>query len=156
MKKSLITLMGMLALLLSGCTSIKMTSNTLEVPTSIYSYNKADLVVSEERIYFTYYPERAVWREGIDNTIKAAISEALKKHKADILVAMNYEIKVKTWFFGQKCVKYVTVSGLPGYYRNVRPADPKDFITNKEGSCKDKHDKKHDKKKTIKITIDND
>lgn len=147
MKKSLITLMGMLALLLSGCTSIKMTSNTLEVPTSIYSYNKADLVVGEERIYYTYYPERAVWREGIDNTIKAAISKALKEHKADILVAMNYEIKVKTWFFGQKCVKYVIVSGLPGYYRNVRPADPKDFITNKK--C-DKDNKKCDKDKKDK------
>lgn len=127
MKKSLITLLGILALFMSSCTSVKMTSNTLDVPTSIYATSKADLVVDDERFYFTYRPDRAVWRAGVKNSIQAAIAEALKEKKADVLVSMNYEVKIKRWFFGQKCVKYVTVSGHPGYYKNIRPADPMDF-----------------------------
>ncbi len=136
MKKSLITvLVAVAALLLPSCSSIHKTADTLDIPTSIVSKNVADLKVNDGRITYTYKPSRQVRRGGVKNVLNAAVAEALKANgNADVLVAMQYEMKISTGFFGQKTVKYVTVSGHPAFYTNVRPAEPEQFIIMNGGS----------------------
>lgn len=129
MKKSLITVLAVIAVMLSSCTSIHKTASTLDIPTSIVSKNVADLKVNDERISFTYTPSREVRKGGEQNVLNAAIAEALKANgNADLLVAMQYEMKTTTGFFGQKTIKYVTVTGHPAFYTNIHPAEPEQVI----------------------------
>lgn len=129
MKKSLITVLAVIAVMLSSCTSIHKTASTLDIPTSIVSKNVADLKVNDERITFTYTPSREVRKGGEQNVLNAAIAEALKANgNADLLVAMQYEMKTTTGFFGQKTIKYVTVTGHPAFYTNIHPAEPEQVI----------------------------
>ncbi|MDE5871821.1 MAG: hypothetical protein K2H22_07760, partial [Muribaculaceae bacterium] len=78
---------------------------------------------------YKYIPNRPVRRSGEKNVIKAAVAEALKANgDADVLVAMQYEIKIKKGFFGQKTIKYVIVKGYPAKYTNIKPMDPPQYI----------------------------
>lgn len=129
MKRSLITACCAIALILPSCSTINKTATTVDIPTSIVSRNEAELQVNDKRISFTYKPSRQVRRGGMNNVLNAAIAEALKANgDADVLVAMQYEMKISTGFFGQKTVKYVTVSGHPAFYKNVHPEEPQQYI----------------------------
>ena len=132
MKKSLITVLSVIAVMVSSCSSIHKTASTVDIPTSIVSKNIADLNVKDQRISYTYKPNRQVRRGGEQNVLNAAIAEALKENgNADVLVAMQYEMKITKGFFGQKTIKYVTVTGHPAFYTNVHPAPvPQYIITN--------------------------
>lgn len=129
MKKSLIAVMAIGSLMLASCSTIRKTSTSIEIPTSIISESTADLKVSQEKITYKYIPNRPVRRSGEKNVIKAAVAEALKANgDADVLVAMQYEIKTKKGFFGQKTIKYVIVKGYPAKYTNIKPMDPPQYI----------------------------
>lgn len=135
MNKSLITILAVGAILLSSCSTVRKTATSLDVPTSIMSENVADLKISDERIIYTYKPERAVQRLGEENAIRAAVAEALKANgNADVMVAMQYDIKTSKNFFGRKTINYVTVTGRPGFYTNLHPAEPKQYIILNDGS----------------------
>lgn len=125
MKKSLIALIAVGSLLLASCSTIRQTSTSIGIPTSIVSESVADLNVSQEKITFKYVPKKPVRRGGRKNVIRTAVAEALKANgNADVLVAMQYEIKTTRGFFGQTTVKYVIVSGYPAKYTNIKPLDP--------------------------------
>lgn len=147
MKKSLITILGVFVLMLSSCSTVRMTSSSLDIPTSIVSESVADLEVSPQKITYKFVPNRSVRRGGYANVINSAISEALKDNgNADVMVAPQFETKVKTGFFGQKTIKYVIVKGYPAKYTNVKPVEPLKYVQAKRGKgvppC-DRPDHKH-------------
>lgn len=129
MKKSAITALGIGAILLASCSTIRQTSTSIDIPTSITSESTADLKVSQDKITYKYVPPRTVRRGGKANVMRTAVAEALKANgNADVLVAMQYEMKTKKGFFGQVTIKYVTVTGYPAKYVNVKPLDPPQFV----------------------------
>ena len=129
MRKSLITFIGVLSLVLSSCSTVRETSTSISIPTSITSESTAELDVDYNKVTYKFVPDRPVRRGGEESVIKAAVSEALKANgNADVMVAMQYEIKVKTGFFGQKTIKYVIVKGYPAKYKNIRPVDPPKYV----------------------------
>lgn len=122
MKKILIGVAVVAMLGLASCSTVRHTSTTAPVQTEVLSNSTADLKVSQKKISFTYKPSKAVKRGGEKNVINTAVSEALKANgQADVLVAMQYEIKTTRGFFGQKSIKYVIVEGYPATYVNITP-----------------------------------
>ena len=80
----------------------------------------ADLVVSPNKITYTYRPTDDVNRGGEANVINTAVRKALEANgRGDVLVEMQYTLKKS----GKKNVKEVTVSGYPATYKNFRNAD---------------------------------
>lgn len=111
---------GMLTL--ASCSSISHTSTTIPVQTEIKSKSNADLSVSQKKITYTFKPSKAVRRCGQKAVISTAVAEALKANgNADVLVAFEYEIKKTRNFFGKTNIKYVTVTGYPATYTNIKP-----------------------------------
>ncbi len=107
---------------LASCSSVKHTSTTVDVDTSVSSKNTADLVVAPQKISYTLKPSKAVRRCGEKAVIKTAVAEALKANgNADVLVGFQYEIKKTKNFFGKTNIKYVTVEGYPATYTNIQP-----------------------------------
>lgn len=112
------------ALTVSSCSSVKLTSTTAPVVTEVSSVANADLIVSQTKISYTYYPTSQVKRGGKKNVMATAVAEALRANgNADVLVACQYEIKESRNFFGHKSIKYVKVTGYPATYRNIKPAN---------------------------------
>lgn len=80
----------------------------------------ADLVVSPNKITYTYRPTDDVNRGGEANVINTAVRKALEANGGgDVLVEMQFTLKKS----GKKNVKEVTVSGYPATYKNFRNAD---------------------------------
>lgn len=122
MKKILLTISVVFALLATSCSSIRHTSTIVPVETSVVSNASADLSVAPKKISFTYKPTKAVRRSGEKWVISTAVSEALKANgNADVLVGFEYEIKKSRNFFGKKSIKYVIVEGYPATYTNIKP-----------------------------------
>ncbi|MCM1309983.1 MAG: hypothetical protein NC301_03020 [Bacteroides sp.] len=115
MKKSLF-LVAAAALSLCSCkTTISHTATTMGVDSEIINRSSADLVVSPNKITYTFNPSKAYQREGEKGVIRAAVAKALEANgNADVLVAPQYEVKKS--FTG---VKYVIVKGYPATYKNV-------------------------------------
>lgn len=124
MKKIIYSVAVISVLGLASCSSIRHTSTTIPVETSITSVSKADLNVWKNKISYTYRPSKAVRRCGEKNVINIAVSEALKANgNADVLVGAQYEVKKTRNIFGCTSIKYVTVTGYPAVYVNVRDAN---------------------------------
>ncbi len=125
MKKTAILLSLAVALGLSSCSSVKHTAATAEVNTTVISRASADLQVSQKKISYTMRPTRPQRRCGEKAVIESAVAAALKENgNADVLVAMQYEIKKTKNFFGKKSIKYVLVEGYPATYTNITPLEP--------------------------------
>lgn len=117
MKK--IFLMAMVAMMAASCTTMKMsTAKTMDVESSLTSKTTADMIVSERKISYDYYPNKKERKAGMNQVLNNAVSAALKANgDADVLVHMQYNaiIKKKLWF--SKKIRQVTVSGYPATYR---------------------------------------
>lgn len=101
-------------------TTVKKTATTVDVNNAMNSSSTVDLEVSERRVSYTYYAEKNVRRGGLGNVYAAAVKEALKANgNADVLVAPEFETRIKKGVFGKK-VKTVIVTGYPATYRNFR------------------------------------
>jgi len=125
MKKNLyVLLVAIFATLgLASCSSVRHTSTTVAVDTSVSSANTADLIVSPTKISYTVKPTKAMRRCGEKAVIQTAVAEALKANgNADVLIGFQYEIKKTKNFFGKTSIKYVTVEGYPATYTNIRAA----------------------------------
>lgn len=123
MKKNLLSLAiaAVVAIGLSSCSSVRHTSTTVDVNTSVVSHAHADLQVSPKKISYTFKPSKAVRRTGERGVIETAVAQALKENKnADVLVGFEYEIKKTRNFFGITNIKYVIVEGYPAKYVNIR------------------------------------
>ena len=75
----------------------------------------ADLEVSPEKITYFMIPSKTVIMGGEENVIRTAVREALLANgNADVLIAPQYEIKIKGFTIE------VNVSGYPAKYKNIR------------------------------------
>lgn len=105
--------MAAVALTVASCTTMKTsTATTVDVATSLTSKATADMVVSEQKISYDYYPDKKERKAGMTHVLNNAVSAALKANgDADVLVQMQYNaiIKKKLWF--SKKIRQVTVSG---------------------------------------------
>lgn len=123
MKKLLLSALVVMALCATSCSSVKHTSTTIPVETSVVSNATADLSVQQKKISYTLKPSKAVRRTGEKGVMQTAVAEALKANgNADVLVGFQYEIKKKRNLFGKTKIKYVTVEGYPATYTNIKPA----------------------------------
>ena len=111
----------MIAMLgMASCTTTLNSSKTKDFGSSAITATFADLVVSPQKITYTYRPTDDVKRGGDVNVINTAIRMALEANGGgDVLVELQTTVKKK----GRKNVSEVTVSGYPASYRNFRSAD---------------------------------
>ena len=116
MKKLFILLAS--SLVLVSCSTTTKTARTEVLPYAMYNATVADLDVAAERIVYTYTPNKAVWRAGVENCKRAAIQEALSQFgNADLLVEPMFVITKYDGLFSHK-ITSVTVSGRPAKYIN--------------------------------------
>lgn len=121
MKKQVLFAAAAAVLMLSSCSTISHTASTETVDTELYNRSNADLVVSSQKITYTYTPDADHRRAGKAAVKRAAVAKALEANgNADVLVAPEFEIKETRGLFSTK-VKYVTVKGWPATYKNVHP-----------------------------------
>lgn len=125
MKKIIFGVLVVLAA--SSCTTLRKTATTMDVDTRLYNRSTADLVVSPEKISYNHYvPAKKIRRAGMQNAKNAAVSELLKQHgDADVLVHAQFETAVRRGFFGQKKIKYISVSGYPAHFKNFQTTNDK-------------------------------
>lgn len=115
MKQIYIAALAAAGMGMASCSTISNTAQTERINTEIMSYSTAELVVSPQRVTYTYVVDNKHNKAG-EKSCKAAAVEALlaQNGNAAVLVAPQYEVK-KT--HGK--VKYVKVSGFPATYKNV-------------------------------------
>lgn len=114
-------------LIASMCTSCsvlrKSSSTTQNVESSLSSATIADLQVSNQKISYTYRPNKQDRKAGINHVVGNAVAAALKNSgNADVLIERQYEAIYKVRLFGGKKIKTVTVTGYPATYKNFRNA----------------------------------
>ena len=104
----------------------KSTATTQNVESSLTSTIVADLVVSNEKISYTYRPNKQDRKLGLNHVVNNAVAAALKANgSADVLVEKQYEAVYKVRVFGRKKIKNVTVTGYPATYKNFRSVNSK-------------------------------
>ena len=111
---------------MSSCSLRMASSTTKPVTSALNSYTQADLEISDQKISYTYVPNKRDRKKGLDHCLTNATAYALKENgAADILVERQYEAIVKyRWFGLVRKIKSVTVTGYPGTYKNFRQVDP--------------------------------
>lgn len=120
MKKFFICISLLAMLGMASCTTTLNSSKTKDFGSSAITATFADLVVSPQKITYTYKPSDDVRRGGEVNVINTAIRKALEANGGgDVLVELQTTIKKKS----RKNVTEVTVSGYPATYKNFRCAD---------------------------------
>lgn len=112
-------------LIASMCTSCsvlrKSSSTTQNVESSLSSATIADLQVSNQKISYTYRPNKQDRKAGINHVVGNAVAAALKNSgNADVLIERQYEAIYKVRLLGGKKIKSVTVTGYPATYKNFR------------------------------------
>ena len=118
--KKLIVMASVVMMAMASCTTVKKTSTTIDVNNALNSNSTVDLEVSGKRISYTYITEKKIRRGGLKNIYATAVKEALKENgNADVLVAPEYETRIRKGMFGTK-VKAVIVSGYPATYQKFR------------------------------------
>lgn len=105
----------------TSCTSVKKTASIIDVNTAVASKSTADLIVSQEKITFTYKVPKKARRAGSKAVYATAVAEALKANgNADVLVQAQYAVRKR----GKK-IKEITVTGYPAKYTNFKVANNK-------------------------------
>ena len=121
MLKKFFVIASMIAVLgMASCTTTLSTSKTKDFGSSAITATFADLVVSPQKITYTYKPTDDVRRGGEVNVVNTAIRKALEVNGGgDVLVELQTTIKKS----GRRNISEVTVSGYSATYRNFRCAD---------------------------------
>ena len=105
---------------MASCTTTLNTARTKDFSSAAITATFADLVVSPQKITYTYRPTDDVNRGGEANVINTAVRKALEANGGgDVLMEMQYTMKKS----GKKNVKEITVSGYPATYKNFRSAN---------------------------------
>lgn len=121
MKKKFFICISVVAMLgMASCTTTLNSARTKYFSSAAITATFADLVVSPQKITYTYHPTDDENRGGESNVINTAVRKALEANGGgDVLMEMQYTMKKS----GKKNVKEITVSGYPATYKNFRPAD---------------------------------
>lgn len=133
MKMSLIALIAVCAVMLSSCKSHDNLGSSssyvsMATPTVLSSTTMTDLDV-KEKISFKYVPEKAVARGGLKNVLNTAVAEALKANgNADVLVALQYEVKYVSKGLSADKIEYIIIKGYPATYTNFKPMNFNDYV----------------------------
>ena len=121
MRKGLILFVAIFGVVLSSCTTIRDTANTVTPESMVVNMTVADLDVDESLVSAT-----VSWNLNPFNRISskksAADMAALRESGADVLVEPIYEINKRGLFRGGS----VTVTGHPATFKNFRPMTEKD------------------------------
>lgn len=118
MKKLLLCLL--VVAFAASCTTVQKSATTLDVETSVTAKATADLVVSGKKVSYTMSPSKSIRKAGVENVKNTAVSELLKKHDADVLVAPEFSIvRTKNIFF-RTFISEITVTGYPAKYANFK------------------------------------
>lgn len=122
MKKILFVML--IASMCTSCSVLRKSSSTSQnVESSLSSATIADLQVSNQKISYTYRPNKQDRKAGINHVVGNAVAAALKNSgNADVLIERQYEAIYKVRLFGGKKIKTVTVTGYPATYKNFRNA----------------------------------
>ena len=125
MFKKFFIIISMVAVLgMSSCTTTLNSSKTKDFGSSAITATFADLVVSPQKISYTYKPSDDVRHGGEVNVVNTAIRKALEVNGGgDVLVELQTTVKRSSGLFRGGRVTEVTVSGYPATYRNFRCAD---------------------------------
>lgn len=119
MKKIVLGLLVILST--ASCTTLRKSASTLDVDDRVAAHASADMVVSQQKVSYSYAPSKKIRRAGMQNAKNAAVSELLKANgNADVLVHAQFETTVRRGLFGQTKIKNVTVSGYPARFTNFR------------------------------------
>lgn len=110
---------------MSSCSLRIASSTTKPVNSSLNSYTQADLEISDQKISYTYVPNKRDRKKGMNHCLSNATAAALKENgNADVLVERQYQAVVKYKLFGLiRKIKTVTVTGYPGTYKNFRQVE---------------------------------
>lgn len=128
--KKVFLVVAVAALAFTSCTTTMKTASSIEVANQLNSFTKADLEVSDTRITYTFRPEKKERRGGTQNVYNHAVAAALRANGGgDLLVAPQFETRIRTGLFGGRKIKEVTVSGYPAKYKNFRTVE----------GCRQKH-----------------
>lgn len=113
---------------MASCKSLHQSATTRAITAPVVGAATAELVVSDQKISFTYIPPKNIRGVGVQNCINAAIREALVQNgNADVLVECQEAIVERTGLMGRKITK-VTVTGYPAKYRNFEPVERDSLI----------------------------
>jgi len=105
----------------TSCSTISHTASTEVVNTEVINRSNADLEVDDAKISYTFVPTSAHQRAGLKSMKAAAVQKALEANGGgDIIVAPQFEVKKTRGLFLTR-VKYITVTGHIGRYKNVHP-----------------------------------
>lgn len=102
------------ALCMTSCSTIRKSSTSLVVDSSINAATQAELIVSPNKVSYTTIPSKKVRRGGNHNVRETAIAELLQQNgDADVLVEPRFETVEK-----RGKIKKITVTGYPATYKN--------------------------------------
>ncbi len=125
MKKILIVMVAVACTLATSCSSVYRTASVQQVKSPISSATIADIEVVGPKITYTYSVPKNVAKVGIQNSLNAAVSEALANagKGGDVLIDMQYSITRSWVLFGGNRVRSITVTGIPARYTNFHSAN---------------------------------
>lgn len=141
MKKILIVMVAAACALATSCTSVYKTASVQQVKSPITSATIADIEILGPKITYTYSVPKNVAKVGLQNSLNAAVSEALANagKSGDVLIDMQYSI-TKSWIpFNGNRVRSITVTGIPARYTHFRSANDttlQEIVLKNEGVAK--------------------
>lgn len=121
---------GVLAVLMSSCSTHKAMVNTTRVShPAIESTTMATLDVSQKRISYTYVPTKQDTKALSESQlVQNAMYMALSANgNADVLVKVNSYVTYKKGLFGGKRIKSISISGYPAHYVDFREPTDEDL-----------------------------
>lgn len=112
--------MGIIALSLTSCTVTRKTATSIDVVNTLASEGEVDLEVSQTRATYVLHTTAAMRRGGNQNLYNTAVRELLRQHHAEVLVAPEFDTRVRRRLLRGSKVTEVTVYGYPAKYKNFR------------------------------------
>ncbi len=144
MKKLIIVMVAAACALAPSCSTVYKTASVQQVKSPVTSATIADIEVVGPKITYTCSIPKRVAKVGIQNSLNAAVSEALANagKGGDVLIDMQYSIERRWVLFGGNRVRNITVTGIPARYTNFRSANDKTLqkiVLQNEGISKRDH-----------------
>lgn len=126
MRKNIYLILLLLVTLFASCTTIKKTSSTADVASSVYTHPVvADLdvmpVKAEKTFTWNFFPFN-IGEPDIEDVKQNVTAELLAENGADVLVERQFIFTRETWG-----LRSMTVTGFPAKIKNFRNATPEEI-----------------------------